>query len=324
MKTIRVVAAIIRKDNKIFATQRGYGDFKDGWEFPGGKIEEGESPEHAITREIKEELDADIVIGDLLTTVEYDYPEFHLSMNCFWAELAPESEMKLLEHEAAKWLSIDEIDTVEWLPADVQVVNCIKGLNMAGVTSQYYSDNSQEFFESTVTADMTPLYEHFLKYVSSGSTILDFGCGSGRDTKAFLEMGYHVVAIDGSEELCRLASDYTGIKVKCMDFMELNSFDSYDAIWACASLLHVPSTNLPILLSKMKNALRGNGIIHMSFKHGDFEGERNGRFFLDMTSDRLHAFCNADTGFHIEEEWYSEDVRNDKDVKWYNCIVRKI
>ena len=126
MKTIRVVAAIIRKENKIFATQRGYGDFKDGWEFPGGKIEEGEAPEHAIVREIKEELNADIIVGDLLTTVEYDYPNFHLSMDCFGAELTPDSDMKLLEHEAAKWLSIDDIDSVDWLPADIVVANRIK------------------------------------------------------------------------------------------------------------------------------------------------------------------------------------------------------
>jgi len=195
---------------------------------------------------------------------------------------------------------------------------------MAGVTSQYYSDNSQEFFASTVTVDMTPQYEQFLKYVPSGSTILDLGCGSGRDTKAFLTMGYAVEAIDGSEELCRLASDYTGITVKCMDFMELNSIERYDAIWACASLLHVPSAKLPILLSKMKDALRENGIVYMSFKHGDFEGKRDGRFFLDMTSERFHALCNTDTGFQIEEEWYSEDVRIDKTDIWYNCIVRKM
>ncbi len=126
MKTIRVVAAIIRDGDRIFATQRGYGDFKDGWEFPGGKIEEGESPEKAIVREIKEELDAVIIVGDLLTTVEYDYPQFHLSMDCFWAELAPDSHLKLLEHEAAKWLPIEDVDTVDWLPADIRVVNAIK------------------------------------------------------------------------------------------------------------------------------------------------------------------------------------------------------
>lgn len=126
MKTVKVVAAIITKDNKIFATQRGYGDFKDGWEFPGGKVEPGETPEAAIVREIKEELKADIKVTGFLTTVEHDYPEFHLSMDCFWAELKDGTEMTLLEHEAAKWLTIDEIDSVDWLPADVKVVEAIK------------------------------------------------------------------------------------------------------------------------------------------------------------------------------------------------------
>ncbi len=126
MKTIKVVAAIIQKENKIFATQRGYGDFKDGWEFPGGKVEPGESPEDAIVREIKEELQADIRIKGSLTTVEHDYPKFHLSMDCFWAELADDSKMTLLEHEAAKWLDIDSIDSVDWLPADIKVVEAIK------------------------------------------------------------------------------------------------------------------------------------------------------------------------------------------------------
>ncbi len=125
-KTIKVVAAIIRKDNHIFATQRGYGEFKDGWEFPGGKIEKGETPQEALVREIHEELNGRIVVGDLLTTVEYDYPTFHLSMQCFWAELERNSGMQLLEHEAAKWLSIDEIDSVDWLPADIEVTKKIK------------------------------------------------------------------------------------------------------------------------------------------------------------------------------------------------------
>lgn len=126
MKTVKVVAAIISKDNKIFATQRGYGDFKDGWEFPGGKVEPGESPEDAIVREIKEELGADIKVTGFLTTVEHDYPTFHLSMDCFWAELVDGTEMTLIEHEAAKWLTIDHIDSVDWLPADVKVLSQLK------------------------------------------------------------------------------------------------------------------------------------------------------------------------------------------------------
>ena len=126
MKTIKVVAALITKDNKIFATQRGYGDFKDGWKFPGGKVEPGEKPEDAIVREIKEELGADIKVTGFLTTVEHDYPQFHLSMDCFWAELKDGTEMTLLEHEAAKWLAFDEMDSVDWLPADVKVVEALR------------------------------------------------------------------------------------------------------------------------------------------------------------------------------------------------------
>ena len=124
-KTVKVVAAIIRKGDRIFATQRGYGEHKDGWEFPGGKVEPGESAPNALVREIREELAADIVVGDLLTTVEYDYPTFHLSMACYYANLKPNSDLILKEHEAARWLSLDELDTVDWLPADVEVVKRI-------------------------------------------------------------------------------------------------------------------------------------------------------------------------------------------------------
>ncbi len=125
-KTIHVVAAIIRNGDKILATQRGYGDYKDGWEFPGGKIEEGETPQEALVREIREELEADIIVGDHLVTVEHDYPDFHLSMQCYWADLKDGSHLELLEHEAAKWLSIDDLNSVDWLPADVGVVRAIR------------------------------------------------------------------------------------------------------------------------------------------------------------------------------------------------------
>lgn len=125
MKTVRVVAAVIRKDDKIFATQRGYGEFKDGWEFPGGKIEEGETPEQALAREIKEELDTEIQVGKLIDTIEYDYPKFHLSMDCFWCEIM-QGGLELKEHEAARWLSKEELFSVDWLPADVGVVERVK------------------------------------------------------------------------------------------------------------------------------------------------------------------------------------------------------
>lgn len=130
MKTVRVVAAVIKAENEkgqpiIFATQRGYGDLKGGWEFPGGKIEEGETPQEALKREIMEELDTEISVGELIDTIEYDYPTFHLSMDCFWCQIV-KGDLVLKEHEAAKWLSKDELDSVEWLPADVTLISGIK------------------------------------------------------------------------------------------------------------------------------------------------------------------------------------------------------
>ncbi len=124
MKTIRVVAAVIKNKNKIFATARGYGELKGQWEFPGGKIEVGETPQEALVREIKEELDTTIQVGDLIDTVEYDYPTFHLSMDCFWCDIV-EGDLKLLEAESARWLSKEELYNVKWLPADIKLVESI-------------------------------------------------------------------------------------------------------------------------------------------------------------------------------------------------------
>lgn len=125
MKTVRVVAAVIREGDKIFSTARGYGEYKGWWEFPGGKIEQGESPEQALVREIREELSAEIEVGELIATVEYDYPAFHLPMDCFWARVRS-GQLELKEAEAARWLTEEELDDVKWLPADRELVGEIK------------------------------------------------------------------------------------------------------------------------------------------------------------------------------------------------------
>lgn len=125
MKTVNVVAAVIRDGDRIFATQRGYGEFKDGWEFPGGKIEEGETPEAALKREIEEELDTEIEVNELLDTIEYDYPNFHLSMKCYWCTVLS-GDLTLKEAEDAKWLRKETLDSVDWLPADIQIIDKIR------------------------------------------------------------------------------------------------------------------------------------------------------------------------------------------------------
>ena len=168
------------------------------------------------------------------------------------------------------------------------------------------------------------MQDRFLEKLEKGSYILDFGCGSGRDTKYFLEQGYRVEAVDGSAELCRRASQYTGIPVKQMLFEELAAVDKYDGIWACSSILHLPIDKLEKVMQKMATALKKNGVIYTSFKYGIFSGERNGRFFTDMTETTFADLLQGVVGLEVEEQWVSFDVRPGRsEEKWLNLILRK-
>jgi SAM-dependent methyltransferase len=152
-------------------------------------------------------------------------------------------------------------------------------------TIEYYDENATIFADGTFKADMTEIYAFFQKYCKQGSKILDFGCGSGRDSKYFIETGYQVDAIDGSKELCKIASNYTGLTVKHMYFNELNLEEKYDGIWACSSILHIPNNELTDILKRISRALKLGGYLYTSFKYGDFSGERNGRYFSDFTEN---------------------------------------
>ena len=190
-------------------------------------------------------------------------------------------------------------------------------------TLEYYNVKTNEFYESTVNADVTALYERFISEVKPGGKILDFGCGSGRDTKAFIDKGYVVDAVDGSEEMCKMASEYTGIKVKCMDFFDLDSTEEYDAIWACASLLHVEREKLPLIIDILRKALVNSGVLYMSFKYGDHNGMRDERHFTDMNEDIATELLNKIRGFETIDMWQSDDVRREKEVHWLNLLLRK-
>lgn len=195
---------------------------------------------------------------------------------------------------------------------------------MTNKTLDYYNQNAESFIQGTVSVDFKETQDKFLQSLT-GKTILDFGCGSGRDTKYFIESGYAVTAIDGSEELCKSASAYTGIQVKHMLFQDLDEVDCYDGIWACSSILHLPKEELKIVTQKMSRALKPNGIIYTSFKYGNFEGERNGRYFTDFTLDEFKDFISDVKDIAIEEYWITGDVRPGREEeKWLNLILRKI
>lgn len=191
-------------------------------------------------------------------------------------------------------------------------------------TLSYYNTNAKVFVEGTVNVDFSYTQNKFLEKLNRGAFILDFGCGSGRDTKYFLDKGYLVEAIDGSEELCQIASEYTGIEVKNLFFQELQENAKYDAIWACSSILHLPYDELVTVMEKMTIALKDNGLIYTSFKYGTFEGVRNDRYFIDMNEEKIDKLLQAVTGIAIEETWITSDVRPGRgEEKWLNLFLRK-
>lgn len=191
-------------------------------------------------------------------------------------------------------------------------------------TLTYYNQNAAQFYTGTVSVDFTATRQRFLSYIPNPAVILDFGCGSGRDTKAFLDQGYQVEAIDGSEELCKLATQYTRIQVQHMLFQELSVKEKYDGIWACSSILHLPKDDLADVMRKMTTALKPNGIIYTSFKYGTFSGERNGRYFTDMTEAAFADFISNIEALQVEEQWISSDVRPGRgEERWLNLILRK-
>lgn len=192
-------------------------------------------------------------------------------------------------------------------------------------TLNYYNQNAARFCQNTISVEFTATQLRFLSYLSPAAHILDFGCGSGRDTKAFLDQGCQVEAIDGSIELCKLASRYTGIQVRHMLFQELSAVSEYDGIWACSSILHLTRDELLDVMRKMVTALKPGGIIYTSFKYGTFSGERNGRFFTDMTEEAFADFMSKMERLQIEEEWVTSDARPGREEeKWLNLILRKI
>ncbi|MFW6679274.1 class I SAM-dependent methyltransferase [Lacrimispora sp. AGF001] len=188
----------------------------------------------------------------------------------------------------------------------------------------YYNKYAAKEFEETVNQDMSEIMREFLNYLEEGDTILDLGCGSGRDSLTLYELGYDVTPLDASSEMCKLAEIHTGLDVLQMTFEQIDFDDVFDGIWACASLLHTPKKELSGILTKIARALNEKGILYMSFKLGDFEGFRGERYFSDFTTDSISQLLRENGRFEILKLWETEDIRSGhSDVRWLNVLAKK-
>ena len=190
-------------------------------------------------------------------------------------------------------------------------------------TIDYYNKHAEEFTASTFEVDMESLYQPFLAELPGGTRILDVGCGSGRDTLAFKNKGYYVDAIDYSEELVKKATRLTGIPIKLKSFYEVDDYEAYDGIWACASLLHCERSRLAEVLEKMVQALKPNGVIYMSFKYGDSDRDQDGRQFTDLDENQAEALLEQFDNVQHIQQWVTLDQRPDRQEKWLNLLWKK-
>ena len=191
------------------------------------------------------------------------------------------------------------------------------------MTEDYYDQRAQEFYDNSVEADVSELYKGFLELVPDGGWILDAGCGSGRDSKAFLGMGYQVDAIDASASMANLASVLTGLDVQERRFEEIDTLGRYDGVWACASLLHVPHSELAGSLNSLVNAVKDSGVIYASFKHGDGERQVEGRHFTDMNRQRVERLLREFPDVRLINAYITRDVRPAREEHWMNLLLRK-
>ena len=191
-------------------------------------------------------------------------------------------------------------------------------------TLSYYEENAKGFYKGTVNVNMATLYAPFLSYMPSYAKILDAGCGSGRDTLFFSENGFRVTAFDYSSALVKLASKLTGQEILNLSFQNIDFKDEFDGIWACSSLLHVPSNELHGCLSRLSSAMKTNGILYTSFKYGQGEHERNGRHFVDFDEDNFDEFLKAHPEISVIKYWKTSDLRTGREnEKWLNLLARK-
>ena len=301
-KTIlNVTAAVIVKDNKVLAARRGPGKHLEGyWEFPGGKLEENETPEECLERELAEEFSISSRVGAYIGESVYDYGEKVVRLLAYEVEHTA-GNFELVDHDELRWLEINQLADLKWVPADIPLVEQYEArANTVG----YYSTSAIEYCEETSEFDVGDLYQPFLERLPPGAHILDLGCGSGRDSKAFRELGYDVTSVDGNTEIAAWASAFTGYPVAVKSFQQLDYKEEYDGVWASASLLHCHQDQLQDVIQKMLEGLKGKAVAYMSFKWGQSPSvDDRGRYFTNQTIKSLRELLENLASAEILEIW---------------------
>lgn len=322
---IPVTAAIIEKDGNILAARRGPNQHLAGfWEFPGGKIEEGESHQQCLQRELNEEFSISCVIGDFLAESIYDYGHKIIQLFGYRVHHVTGS-FYLKDHDKICWRPIEELSDLQWAPADIPLVeklqyDCITTRNL-----EFYQRNSDHYLKESLGFDMHLLRKKFIDLIPGNGHILDLGCGSGRDSHAFLNLGYRVSATDGSAEIARATSQYLGQPVTTQRIQDLDAVEIFDGIWASASLLHIPKAEMSKTFESIIDALRSTGIWYMSFKYGETERwDEQGRFFNDYSIHSIQTLLSSFTNIKIIEVNQQTSPLRGQPQPWLNVFIRKL
>ena len=313
---------VINEETRKILLIKQYG--RDAYILVAGYVNRTEDLETAVRREIREETGMQ-VSSLRFNRSSYFAPSNTLMVN-FTAWVKDDREFNPNEEiDSSEWFTFEEArKNIKPESLAARFLNAFLDEQEETKTLAYYETNADRFVQTTQNVGFSEIRDRFLSCLKQGDHILEFGCGSGRDAKAFLEAGYRVTAIDGSKQMCEIASSYIGQKVRCMRFEELDEKECYEGIFACASILHARKKDLPELMRKMCDALKPGGVMYVSFRYGDFEGTREGRYFSDFTEKSFRELIGKIAELSEEELWISQDVRKEKEgTLWLNAILRK-
>lgn len=318
IKMKNVSVAIIKYDAKILSVRRPQDKhLAVFWEFPGGKVEPNEELEECLKRELKEELDLDVVVGDYVGQSTYDYGNNLVCLHAFIVSVES-TAITLTAYDESIWLAYDELDDMDWAPADIPIVHQLK-------TYLFYSAHTDKYIAETLDIKLTSSLQDFMACLKKNASLLDVGCGSGRDALYFKEQGFQVVVTDMVSEMAEAASKNLSQDVLARSYFNLGFKNEFDGVWASACLLHCPKSEFMTAIQNIADALRSNGVAYISLKQGEGEDlDHYGRYFSYYSEQELISLFDDIYDLSISRLWIDEsDFRESKQV-WINLFVRKV